>query len=46
MAAKLHLPPAIKQVDATQRNSYTGELVSGKQILSPLRFFVTDPQQH
>ena len=46
MASKLHQPPPIKQVDSTQRSSYTGELLAGKQVLSPLRFFVSDPQQH
>ena len=45
-ASKLQLPPPLEQVDATQRSSYTGELVPGKQVLSPLRFFVSDPQLH
>ena len=46
MAEKLHLAPPLKQVDGSQKNSYTGEIVSGKQVLSPLRFFVSDPQKH
>ena len=33
----------IKVKDGITRDSHTGELVHGKQVLRPVRFFLTDP---
>ena len=33
----------IKTMQATQRCSHTGVVLTGVQVLRPLRFFVSDP---
>ena len=42
MAAEDQCPAVFKQIDGVKKCGVTGDLVSGKQVLQPVRFFASE----